>query len=80
MSELYSETLINPKKGLKRIVKAGKKEGYSFDKDELGDALNEMDQSGAFVSVELDDAALATLMGMGGALQCSGSSCRNGGS
>ena len=27
MSELYGETLINPKKGLKRIVKAGKKTG-----------------------------------------------------
>ena len=33
MSELYGEILINPRKGLKRIVKAGKKEGYSFDKD-----------------------------------------------
>ena len=68
MSELYGETLINPKKGLKRIVKAGKKEGYSFDKDELGDALNEMDQAGAFIDIELDDAALASLMGMGGAI------------
>lgn len=46
MSELYGEILINPKKGLKRIVKAGKKEGYSFDKDELGAALDEMDQAG----------------------------------
>ena len=68
-SRLYGETLINPKKGLKRIVKAGKKEGYSFDKDELGAALDEMDKSGAFVSVELDDAALTTLMGMGGPLE-----------
>ena len=66
MSELYGETLINPKKGLKCIVKAGKKEGYSFDKDELGAALEEMDQAGAFSSVELDDSAMATLLGMGG--------------
>ena len=66
MSELYGETLINPKKGLKRIVKAGKKEGYSFDKDELGAALDEMDQAGAFSSVEIDDSAMATLLGMGG--------------
>ena len=66
MSELYGETLINPKKGLKRIVKAGKKEGYSFDKDELGDALNEMDQAGAFTSLELDDASLDALLGTGG--------------
>ena len=62
-SELYGEILINPKKGLKRIVKAGKKEGYSFDKDELADALNEMNQAGAFVSVEVDDASLDALLG-----------------
>ena len=69
MSELYGETLINPKKGLKRIVKAGKKEGYVFDKDELADALNEMEQAGVFVSVELDDAALEALLGTGGAVE-----------
>ena len=65
MSELYSEILINPKKGQKRIVKAGKKEGYSFDKDELGAGLDEMDQAGAFVSVEVDDASLDALLGTG---------------
>ena len=68
MSELYGEILINPKKGLKRIVKAGKKEGYSFDKDELGAALDEMDQAGAFVSVEVDDASLDALVGGGSAI------------
>jgi len=47
--------LINPKKGLKSIKKAAKKEGYSFDKAELANALNEMDQAGAFESMELDD-------------------------
>ena len=67
-SKLYGETLINPTKGLKRIVKAAKKEGYSFDKDELGDALNEMDQAGEFFDVELDDAALASLLGNAGAI------------
>ena len=65
-SELYGEILINPKKGLKSIAKAAKKEGYSFDKDELADALNEMDQSGAFINVELDDASLDALLGTGG--------------
>ena len=69
MSELYGETLIDPKKGLKSINKAAKKEGYSFDKDELGAALDEMDQAGAFSSVELDDSAMATLLGMGGEQQ-----------
>ena len=68
MSELYSEILIKPKKGLKSINKAAKKEGYVFDKDELADALNEMDQAGAFVSVEVDDASLEALLGSGGAV------------
>ena len=67
-SELYGEILINPKKGLKSIKKAAKKEGYLFDKDELADALDEMDQAGAFVSVELDDASLEALLSSGGAI------------
>ena len=69
MSELYGQTLIDPKKGLKSIAKAGKKEGYKFNKAELGAALNEMNDAGAFFDVELDDVALASLMGMGGAQQ-----------
>ena len=69
VSELYGQTLIDPKKGLKSIAKAGKKEGYKFDKAELGEALDEMNKGGAFYDVELDDAALASLMGMGGAQQ-----------
>ena len=64
-SRLYGETLINPKKGLKSIAKAAKKEGYVFDKDELADALDEMDKSGAFISVEVDDASLDALLGTG---------------
>ena len=72
VSELYGETLIDPKKGLKSIAKAGKKEGYKFDKAELGEALDEMNKGGAFYDVELDDAALASLMGMGGAQQQGG--------
>ena len=70
-SELYSEILIKPKKGLKSIKKAAKKEGYVFDKDELADALNEMDKSGAFVSVEVDDASLEALLGTGDAVEYS---------
>ena len=50
-SELYSEILIKTKKGLRSINKAAKKEAYVFDEDELADALNEMDQAGAFVSI-----------------------------
>jgi hypothetical protein len=69
VSELYGQTLIDPKKGLKSIAKAGKKEGYHFDKAELGEALDEMNKGGAFFDVELDDAALVSLMGMGGEQQ-----------
>ena len=72
VSELYGETLIDPKKGLKNIAKAGKKEGYKLNKKELGAALDEMNDAGAFDDVELDDAALASLMGMGGSQQQSG--------
>jgi len=73
VSELYGEMLIDPKEGLKSITKAGKKEGYKFDKAELGAALNEMDEAGAFSNVELDDAALITLLGLGGEQQQSAS-------
>ena len=66
VSELYGETLIDPKEGLKSIAKAGKKEGYKLDKKELGAALDEMNDAKAFSDVELDDAALQTLMGQGG--------------
>ena len=66
VSELYGETLIDPKKGLKSIAKAGMKEGYRFNKKELGAALDEMNDAKAFSDVELDDAALQTLMGQGG--------------
>jgi hypothetical protein len=66
VSELYGETLIDPKKGLKSIIKAGKKEGYKLNKKELGAALDEMNDAGAFDDVELDAAALQTLMGQGG--------------
>ena len=69
VSKLYGKTLIDGKKGLKSIIQVGKKEGYKFDKKELGIALEEMDDAGAFSDVELDDAALATLLGMGGSQQ-----------
>ena len=58
--------LIYPKKGLKSITNAGKKQGYKLHKAELSAALDEMNQEGAFGTLELDDAALTTLMGMGG--------------
>ena len=69
VSQLYGETLIDPKKGLKSIAKTGRKEGYKLNKKDLGAALDEMNDAGAFNDVKLDDAALATLMGMGGEQQ-----------
>ena len=62
-SKLYSEALINPKKGVKKIAKDAKKVGYEFDKDELGQALDEMNQQGAFFDVEADAAALDAMVG-----------------
>ena len=69
VSQLYGETLIDPRKGLKSIAKTGRKEGYKLNKKDLGAALDEMNDAGAFNDVKLDDAALATLMGMGGEQQ-----------
>ena len=73
-SGFYGEILINPKKGLKSIKKAAKKEGYLFDKDELADALKEMDKAGEFIDIELDDVAMAALFNSGGAIGQAGTS------
>ena len=67
-SRLYSEALINPKKGVKKIAKDAKKVGYEFDNDELGQALGEMNQQGAFFDVEIDAAALDAMVGQGGGI------------
>ena len=61
VSELYGKTLLDPKKGIKSIIKAGKKEGFVFNKSELSEALNEMNNDGIFMDVELDDAAIAAI-------------------
>ena len=67
VSEMYGETLMNQKKGLRSIARAGKKRGYKFNQSELGPALDEMNKAGSFSDIELDDAAIATLLGQGGA-------------
>ena len=46
--------MIDPKKGLKSIARIGKGKGYQFDKAELNDALNEMNQGGAFNDIDWD--------------------------
>ena len=65
-SMLFGEALINPKKGIKMIIKDGKKDGYIFDLDELAEELNEMNKGGAFSDIELDAAALAAMFSQGG--------------
>ena len=64
-SKLYSEALINPKKGVKKIAKDAEKVGYYFNKYELAQALDEMNQQGAFFDVEADAAALDAMVGQG---------------
>ena len=46
--------MIDPKKGLKSIARTGKGKVYQFDKAELNDALNEMNQGGAFNDIDWD--------------------------
>ena len=65
-SMLFGEALINPKKGIKMIIKDGKKDGYIFDLDELAEELNEMNKGGAFSDIELDAAAMEAMFSPGG--------------
>ena len=68
-SMLFGEALINPKKGIKMIIKDGKKDGYIFDLDELAEELNEMNKGGAFSDIELDAAAMEAMFSQGGEQQ-----------
>ena len=68
-ADLLVDFTLEPKKALKRAVKDAKKDGYVFDPDELGDALEEMDKAGAFTDIELDAAAMEALYSQGEAVQ-----------
>ena len=46
VSELYGETLIDTQKGIKKIVKDSKKDGYKFDQAELAAELDQLDKQG----------------------------------
>ena len=63
-SRLYGEILINPKEALKSI-KSSQERRLFLRKGWTVDALNEMEQAGAFLDVELDDAALASRLSKG---------------
>ena len=65
-TDLLVDFTLEPKKALKRTVKDAKKDGYVFDPDELGDALEEMDKAGAFTDIELDAAAMEALFSKAG--------------
>ena len=68
-ADLLVDFTLEPKKALKRTVKDAKKDGYVFDPDELGDALEEMDKAGAFTDIELDAAAMEAMYSQGGEQQ-----------
>ena len=57
---------LEPKQALKRVMKDGKKVGYVFDRDELAEELEEMNQGGSFSDIELDAAAMEAMFSQGG--------------
>ena len=68
-ADLLVDFTLEPKKALKRAVKDAKKDGYVFDPDELGEALDEMNKGGAFTDIELDAAAMEAMFSQGGEQQ-----------
>ena len=65
-ADLLVDFTLEPKKALKRVIKDGKKEGYVFDRDELAEELEEMNNGGAFTDIELDAAAMEAMFSQGG--------------
>ena len=45
-ADLLVDFTLEPKQALKRVMKDGKKVGYVFDRDELAEELDEMNQGG----------------------------------
>ena len=65
-ADLLVNFTLEPSKTLKRVIKDGKKEGYVFERDELADELDEMNNGGAFDDIELDAVAMQSLFSQGG--------------
>ena len=63
---LLVDFTLEPKQALKRVMKDGKKVGYVFDRDELAEELDEMNQGGSFSDIELDAAAMEAMFSQGG--------------
>ena len=72
-AELYLETMLDPKAGIKEIKKYVRKEhGVKYSAREIGDYLSEMDSNGEFLDIELDAIAIQTLFANQGANQGGG--------
>ena len=65
-ADLLVDFTLEPRNALKCLVKDGKKEGYVFDRDELAEELDEMNNGGAFDDIELDAVAMQSLFSRGG--------------
>ena len=65
-ADLLVDFTLEPKQALKRVMKDGKKDGYVFDRDELAEELEEMNNGGAFTDIELDAAAMEAMFSQGG--------------
>ena len=65
-ADLLVDFTLEPKQALKRVMKDGKKDGYVFDRDELAEELEEMNQGGSFSDIELDAAAMEAMFSQGG--------------
>ena len=69
-AELYLETMLDPKAGIKEIKKVVRKEhGVKYSTSEIGDYLSEMDSNGEFLDIEIDAVAIQTLFANQGADQ-----------
>ena len=79
-ADLLVDFNLEPKKALKRVIKDGKKEGYVFDRDELAEELDEMNNGGAFDDIELDAVAMQSLFSRGGEQEQKRGCCSEAGS
>ena len=66
-ADLLVDFTLEPRNALKCVIKDCKKEGYIFDRDELAEELDEMNNGGAFIDIELDAAAMEAMFSQGGA-------------
>ncbi len=61
---LLVDFILEPKKALKSVIKDSKKDGYIFDRDELAEELNVMNEGGVFSDIELDAALFKAIFSL----------------